>query len=206
MTSKNRIPAAAALALLAAGCASVPADVPQEALHAPSAQKTSRALHHWNVLAADVAAHVAGRLSDWPPDRHPLHVEVAPQASGFDQGFRELLVTQLVERGVAVAAAPSDVRLHVATRLVQHHADAPLVSHGEWLADGVRVHRGAGEAHDGDGPLRSEVLVVTSLESEGRILVRTSDMYTIAQDDAPLYLPPRPAPATAPLKTWRVTP
>lgn len=206
MTSKPRIVVAAAFALLAAGCVSAPADVPQVGWHTPSAQKTSRALHHWNVLAADVAAHVAGRLRDWPPGKHPLYVEAAPQASGFDHGLRELLVTQLVERGVAVAAAPSDVRLRVATRLVQHHADAPLVSHGEWLADGVRVYRDTDGARVDEGPLRTEVLVITSLESEGRVLVRTSDMYTIAQDDAALYLPPRPAPGTGPLKTWRVTP
>ncbi len=56
-------------------------------------------------------------------------------------------------------------------------------------------------------PDRSEVLVVVSLESGGRYLAGTSDVYSVAHDDALLYLAPEPllpGPQPAPLKTWRV--
>ncbi len=62
------------------------------------------------------------------------------------------------------------------------------------------------------GPARTEVLVTTSLESEGRYLARTGDVYSIDQADAVLYLPALPAPPPAmgpppaPVKTWQVVP
>ncbi|WP_230681730.1 hypothetical protein [Paracidovorax cattleyae] len=99
------------------------------------------------------------------------------------------------------------------------------------LGDGVRVARDA-SMENGDyllaaqpapvaagttpqglarGPARTEILVTTSLESEGRYLARTSDVYFIDQADAALYLPP-PAPLASPslagpapaVKTWQV--
>ena len=51
------------------------------------------------------------------------------------------------------------------------------------------------------------VLVVVSLESGGRYLAGTSDVYSVAHDDALLYLAPEPllpGPQPAPMKTWRV--
>ena len=201
---RNRVPVALALLLAATGCATAPPDVPLDVAHAPSMQKSARAVHHWDVLAADVAAHVADRLREWPQGRHLVHVAAPPHASGFDKGFRELLVTQLVERGIAVGTEPAGVRLQVITQLVQHHADAPPTG-GLPLAEGVWVQRGAagaGPAVEQGHPMRTEILVVTSLESEGRMLVRTSDVYSIAQADAPLYQARMPAPA----KTWRVVP
>jgi len=56
--------------------------------------------------------------------------------------------------------------------------------------------------------MRTEILVTTSLERDHRFLVRTSAVYTIAQDDAALYQAriPLPLPAPTPVKTWAVTP
>lgn len=209
---RNRVLAACALALLAAGCAPLPAaqqDVPLDVAHAPSTQKTARAVHHWDVLAADVAAHVAVRLREWPEGQHPIHVAVAPHESGFNRGFRELLVTRLVELGIAVSTEPTAVNLQVKTQLVQHHAGAAPTGGGLRLAEGVQVRRDAAGVEPAATweqvhPMRTEVLVVTSLEHEGRALVRTSDMYSIAQADAPLYLPRPPAPVT--VRTWQVVP
>lgn len=205
---RKRVLALGALAGLAAGCAPVPPaqqDVPLDAPHTPTAQLGARAVHHWNVLAADVAAHVADRLREWPAGQHPIHVEMAPQATGFQRGFRELLVTHLVERGMAVSTEPTGLRLRALTQLVQHHAGAAPTEGVQRLTEDVQVRRNATlDAASSGAPMRTEVLVVTSLENEGRVLVRTSDVYTIAQMDAPLYL--HPAAAPAPLKTWRVVP
>lgn len=203
-----------ALAVLVAGCAR-PLDVPEDEAHAVSAQKTSRAVHHWDVMAADVAAHVADRLREWPPGEHPIHVVVGPAESEFNTGFRQLLVTRLVERGITLSTEPTANVLKVDTQLVQHHAGAPATSSGMRLTGNVQVVRSpAGYvpvspvAWVPAGPLRTEILVTTSLERESRFLVRTSSVYSIPQDDAELYQArlPVPLPAPTPVKTWRVTP
>lgn len=204
--------AIAAAALLAVtGCVAPPQDVPASAVHALSTQKTARAAHHWDVLASDVAAQVADRLREWPAGEHPIHVALSPDDSGFGRGFKQLVTTRLVERGLAVTTDAGALRLQVATQLVQHHAGAAPTSSGPWLADGVRADLGpAVLAPDiAAGALRTEVLVTTSLEREQRILVRTSDVVSIAQDDAALYQARVIQPAAAPapvMRTWRVVP
>ena len=63
--------AALLLSSALAGCAAR-LDVPAPAAYAPSSQLTSRAAHHWDVMAADIATHLAERLRDWPPGEHPV--------------------------------------------------------------------------------------------------------------------------------------
>ncbi len=253
-----------------AGCAAPP-DLPQPQAHAPSTQKTARAVHHWDVLAADVAARTAAKLREWPAGAHPIYVTPVEEPGGvpgFGAGFRSLLITHLVERGLTMATQPSDVRLAVGVQLVQHVAPPGDGARPVLLGEGVRVARdasmengdyllawappgpapvalsgaGAGGATGvvpatvssgtvasvvlgapdaarpvvvqrlASGPARTEVLVTTSLESEGRYLARTSDVYSIDQADAALYLPALPAPPPAmgpppaPVKTWQVVP
>ncbi len=218
-SSRLLAPLAAGLLLssLLAGCASR-LDVPAPAAYAPSSQPTTRAAHHWDVMAADIAAHLAERLRDWPPGEHPIYIVPSPDPSGFGRGLRQLLATHLVERGLAVSTDPTPLELRVITQLVQHHAGAPLTSRGAWLADGIQVERGSSgygpaaqaPAAPAGGALRTEILVTTSLEREQRLLVRTSDVYSIAQDDVLLYQTPVPEPATAApassLRTWKVVP
>lgn len=245
-----------------AGCAAPP-DLPQPQAHAPSTQKTARAVHHWDVLAADVAARTAAKLREWPAGAHPIYVTPVEEPGGvpgFGAGFRSLLITHLVERGLTIVTQPSDVRLTVGVQLVQHVAPPGDGARPVLLGEGVRVARDA-SMENGDyllawappasspaavagtlpvtvaggavasvvvgapdaarsvavqrlasGPARTEVLVTTSLESEGRYLARTSDVYSIDQADAVLYLPALPAPPPAmgpppaPVKTWQVVP
>ncbi|GEM_PF-441784 len=249
-----------------AGCAAPP-DLPQPQTHAPSTQKTARAVHHWDVLAADVAARTAAKLREWPAGAHPIYVTPVEEPGGvpgFGAGFRSLLITHLVERGLTIATQPSDVRLAVGVQLVQHVAPPGDGARPVLLGEGVRVARDA-SMENGDyllawappasspaavagaatgvvpmtvssgtvtgvvvgapdaarpvavqrlapGPARTEVLVTTSLEGEGRYLARTSDVYSIDQADAVLYLPALPAPPPAvgpppaPVKTWQVVP
>ncbi len=212
--------ATAAALLLAAGLAgcAVRQDVPTPVAHAPSTQLTSRAVHHWDVMASDIAAHLADSLRDWPRGEHPIYIVPSPEPSGFGRGLRQLLTTRLVERGLAVSTEPVPLELRLSTQLVQHHAGAPLSSSGAWLADGVQVERGVTSGYgptvaspeSQPGPMRTEILVTTSLEREQRVLVRSSDVYSIAQDDALLYQTPLPAPAAAApaatLHTWKVVP
>ena len=263
------------LAALGAGCAGL--DVPQPGSHVPSTQKTLRAVHHWDVLAQDMATRIAEKTRDWPAGQHPIYV-TSKADTRFSQGFRKLLINRLVDQGVTVSTEPTAVQLIVEAQVVQHLAPATSVLHWVPLASGVSVARdgvhfhgansfspassdsaakdsdiktGAAPAAERDvviasgsafgaavaavssapvsyappirraptavetpveyprlgTPTRSEVLVTASLESGGRYLAGTSDVYSLTHDDALLYLPaePRlPGPPAPSIKTWRV--
>lgn len=281
------------LALLGAGCAGL--DVPEDSRHAPSSQKTLRAVHHWDVLAQDMASRIADKTRDWPAGQHPIYV-ASKADTRFNHGFRKLLMARLADLGVTVSTEPTTaVHLVVEAQVVQHLQPQSSVLHWVPLASGVSVARdgvhfhGAhsfsppglsgtlGAAAHANGvatpaetqgpaqpaaerevivasgsafgaavaamapaattstsayepaastirrapaaaetpvvypqpgvPARSEVLVTASLESGGRYLAGTSDVYSLAHADALLYLAPEPrlpGPPPAALKTWRV--
>ncbi|GKS74196.1 hypothetical protein AVME950_04890 [Acidovorax sp. SUPP950] len=197
-------------AALLAGCAAP--DLPRDELHAPSTQKTARAVQHWDVLARDVAERTAVRLRDWPPGEYPIYLLPA-QGDGFDAGFRSLLVTRLVDRGITVSTQPTGVRMAVSTQVVQHQGGGVYAPPRVRLSEGVAVVRDASGAYVpapdvllASGTARTEILVTTSIESDERVLARTSDVYSIDQGDVALYLPRVPAVAATPVKTWRVVP
>ena len=198
---------ALAMALLAAGCA---AERPRAEDSAPPGQKTARAVHHWDVLADDVAARMAEKMRAWPAGAHPIYVSPAGETS-FNAGFRKLLITRLLDRGIALSTVHTEVEMKFDTQLVPHTAGvawtpiAPDVAvardpYGE--AGGAAAHANAVAAAEGAGSTRFEVLVTTSIESGGRYLAGTADVYSVAQGDTALYQPR--APQAAATKTWRV--
>ena len=192
-----------AAAALAGGCSTL--DVPRADNYPATGQKKARAVHHWDVLADDVASRVAQKISEWPPGEHPIYIPPAGE-SGFNQSFRKLLITHLVERGIALSTTPTPIELVLETQLVQHRA--PVSNRAQMpltrLTAGVAVardwylyaHTGVAAvagglaaaamvdatllATDGaaaGGPTRTEVLITTSLESNQRYLARTADLY-----------------------------
>lgn len=207
------VPLLAVASLLASGCSSL--DVPRADNYPASNQKKARAVHHWDVLADDVATRITGKIRDWPAGEHPIYVSASGDTS-FNNGFRKLLITRLLDRGVVLTNQPSAVTLAFETQLVQHPTRVSNSLPMPWtrLALGVGVARdwaqrapGAGSIVAGTiaigaladaaqyttdgpaagGPTRTEVLITTSLESGDRYLARTSDVYYIEQDDAVLY-------------------
>ncbi len=194
-----------ALALLAGGCASEPP--PAEQLPPPG-QKMARAIRHWDVLAEDVAARTAEKLRDWPPGEHPIYVSPSGD-SAFNAGFRKLLITRLLDRGLTLSTEPTAVEMKFDTQLVRHNAGAawvPLAAEVAVVRDPYGEAGGAPVPATANGAARAEVLVTTSIESAGRYLARTADVYSIEQNDTALYQvrAPQPAQPVAPLKTWRV--
>ena len=213
-----------AAALLAGGCSTL--DVPRADNYSATGQKKARAVHHWDVLADDVAGRIAGKISDWPPDEYPIYI--APSGdSSFNQGFRKLLITRLLDRGLYLSTEPTAVVLTFDTQVVQHptpvsnnvplpattlgagiavvrdavtYVHNPLSFATGWLAAGVvtDVARLAVDGAAAGGPTRTEVLVTTSLEGGSRYLARTADVYYIAHHDALLYLDPPPPPPPPP--------
>ena len=131
-----------AVAALAGGCSTL--DVPRADNYPATGQKKARAVHHWDVLAEDVAARTAAKLADWPAGEHPIYLRVRDD-SPFNQGFLSLLRVRLLDKGVALSAVPTPVELEVQTQLVQHGAAVPAngVIPLPWtmLATGVGVWR-----------------------------------------------------------------
>ena len=232
----SRFALAGLLALLG-GCTSL--DVPRADNYPASDQKKARAVHHWDVLADDVASRIEGKLAAWPAGEHPIYVAVSSGDTSFNLGFRKLLITRLLDRGVALSTEPADVTLTFETQVVQHQARVHNSAPMPWtrLALGVGVARDwylfrqsasamlggvtalgavtdltqyAVDGPAAGGPTRTEVLVTTSLESGGRYLASTADVYYVEQDDSDLYKarlpvpPPPPPPPPTPTKTWRV--
>jgi len=206
--------AAAAAVLLMAGCSSL--DVPRADNYPATDQKKARAVHHWDVLADDVASRIAGKISAWPAGEYPIYVAPFAGDTSFNNGFRKLLITRLLDRGVTLSTQPVAVTLTFETQLVQHEARVVSMGPMPWtrLALGVGVardwhlyHQSAGSMLGGivalgaitdltqyaisgaaaGGPTRTEVLITTSLESADRYLARTADVYYIEQDDSGLY-------------------
>ncbi|MBY0454973.1 MAG: hypothetical protein K2Q11_08865 [Burkholderiaceae bacterium] len=219
-----------AVAALAGGCSTL--DIPRADNYPATGQKKARAVHHWDVLADDVAQRIAEKIGDWPAGEYPIYIPPAGD-SGFNLGFRKLLITRLVDRGITVSTHPTAVELAFDAQIVQHYAPVSnsLQMPFTRLAAGVAVARdwhlyaqsttsvvtsalAAGALLDASllatngaaagGPTRTEVLITTSLESGQRYLARTADVYYIEADDTPLYALPPPLPAPTPLKTWRV--
>ena len=139
-----RVTALAALlaAALLTGCSTL--DVPRADNYPISGQKKARAVHHWDVLAGDVAARVAEKIAAWPPGEYPIYVTVADNSS-FNQGFLKLLRVRLLDRGVVLSAVPTAVELEVQTQVVQHlassHLNPPIATPWTLLGVGVGVAR-----------------------------------------------------------------
>lgn len=217
--------------LLAAGCSTL--DVPRADNYPATGQKKARAVHHWDVLADDVAGRTAEKIRAWPAGEHPIHIAVERESS-FNESFRKLLVARLLERGVPLASEPGGtaVQLRLETQLVQHGAPVDnrlampwtRLAAGIGVARNVAVHHGASAAMgaglalglaldaaslhaDGaaaGGPTRTEVLVSTVLESGGRYLASTADIYYIEPADAGLYRNAPLPPAPRPVQVWQV--
>ena len=207
-----------AAALLASGCSTL--DVPRADNYSATGQKKARAVHHWDVLADDVASRIAGKISDWPQGDYPIYI-VPTTESSFNQGFRKLLITRLLDRGLYLSTEPTDVVLTFDTQVVRHptsvtnvvqlpfttlgvgvavardvitYAHSPLSFAIGSLAGGALLdaNRLLTNGAAAGGPTRTEVLITTSLEGGSRYLARTADVYYVEQDDALLYLEPLP--------------
>jgi hypothetical protein len=230
-------PAALGVGLALGGCSSL--DVPLAHNYPASGQQKARAIHHWDVLAEDVARRIVAKVQLNALDANAFFLQ-PPDDSPFHQAFGDLLLTRLVNQGVPMASravtesdAPTRIRFHV--QVVQHASSgvnwaampttrlmAGVAVVRDWTlhtptnAAGIAAALSIGALNDlstlslsgtaAGGPTRTEVLVTTSVERERRYVARTSDIYYIEQEDAPLYTAvPRPEPLPpAPVKNWKV--
>ena len=197
----------ALLLCLAAGCTRIPQ--PQGFPY--SDQRKMQAAHHWNVLANDVANRINCELIRQNYLNSPVYVRHScgkPNACtpgetfAFDEGFNDLLTTQLVNFGVNTQVTPDGAVLTVEYKVqVVFHSDNRV----QWpqpgmltaLTTGIMVLRDAPSeiiaiaAAAAIDALRStsvvnghyEVIVTTSIVDRNRYVMRTSDIYYINDAD-----------------------
>jgi len=122
--SRTRAPLLAPLLTMAllAGCSNL--DVPRADNYPATDQKKARAVHHWDVLATDVAARVAEKTSAWLQGEQAIYLAPA-EGSSFSLGFYKLLRVRLLEKGVALSTVPTGIELELQTQVVQHQSFVP---------------------------------------------------------------------------------
>lgn len=136
------------LAGLVVGCAAPRySDVPAPTRFENSKQQQLQAAHHWQLIAEHFAKQIASDLQDKLGGRAVF----IPQPGGeqaFVQGFRELLITALVQQGVPVSTLPSnaltvDVNYSIyrfrPERVVStyYYGDAVALTAGLWAIGGI---------------------------------------------------------------------
>ena len=109
-----------------------------------------QAAHHWDILAADVASRLKQHLTTASLSDQAINV-VPNTTSAFEQGFEDLLITQMVEQGLDIRANNNErLKLTFHTQVVSHHdrdyisPEAPgkytalaLIATGVWAAVNV---------------------------------------------------------------------
>jgi len=195
------------LTLLLSSCTRIP----QPASYAYSEQQKMQAAHHWDVLANDVANQINNQLiqSDFIDKsvfvKTTCGTDAVPCERGettqFNEGFRDLLITRLVNFGVPTSSDKnlSDIEVDYKVQVVYHLSRRPTIPPGllTVLSAAVAVFRHApGEIQalavaagldiaNSAGPQNGhyEVIITTSMVNDEKYLFRTSDIYYINDPD-----------------------
>ena len=184
-----------------------------------STQQKARSAGHWDVMSRDVVVQSLQTLEGIGIQRNtPVYVALPKQASEFDQGFREMLLTKLVQSGVSVLDnnRGADLQISYATQVVVHKSDRPYFIPGQFtmLAGGLMAPYGLRTEHldvkllgtlglagaadfaasvNAGGPTHTEVILTTSVKRGDQYLARKTDVYYLEDADAPLFWKQVPA-------------
>jgi hypothetical protein len=130
-----------------AGCASRYADTPAPTRFSNEEQQKLQAARHWQLIADHFAGQLASNLGS-KLDGRALYVPQPGGEQAFVGGFRELLITSLVAKGVPVAtnasgALSADVRYNIYRfdrgRLADtyYYGEATALAAGLWAFGGA---------------------------------------------------------------------
>lgn len=210
---KTSATAAVALACLAlTGCGSAP--IPVASNFDYTVQHKVRSAGHWNLMADDVVRQTLVTLEKSGVSKDtPVYVQLPEQSSAFDRGFREFVLTKLVQNGMTVVkhAEAGQLQLSYATQVVVHKSQRPHFIPGQFtmLAGGLMAAYGLRSAHldsqllvglglagaadfansiNSGGPTHTEVILTTSALRAGQFIARKTDVYYLEDVDAPLFL------------------
>lgn len=174
----QRVLSVAALCLAVAslaGCSS--SAIPLSQNFEQTTQHKVRSAQHWNTISADVADRTVVALgAAGATQASPMFVAVPDNASNFDLVFRDMIITDLVERGAAVLSHPQESQYIVVynAKIVPHSSNQGL--------NGT-----ISSAHGYSAQTGTELVLTTSVLHQGRFVSRTTDVYYLENVDAGLY-------------------
>jgi len=181
--------------------------VPYPVSYEISFQKKLQAAEHWDILAEDVATQAKIALQEIHNlNNKPIYVKSCC-STPFEEIFQELLISHMVQKGLAVSRSDHDaIIMEYKARVVKHkdrlvrHPPLKYTALGAGLnvarglvgwdaADLMSLGLGVGLAIDGarnftTGDLSNkEVVISTALTYDERFLMHQSDIYYINEPD-----------------------
>lgn len=195
--------------------------IPQPSGYKFTEQQKMQALHHWDILANDVANQINTTLIEQGYLTSPVYVQHScgqPDPCGpgetfpFDEGFNDLLTTQLVHFGVPTSAEKRADALVVDYKVqVVYHQTHRF----QWARPGLLTALASGVVvlHDAPWQIATmagaaaadallttsvlsghyEVIITTSIVDNNLYLMRTSNIYYINDPDFWQYQQSTPA-------------
>lgn len=185
--------------------------IPQPASYAFSEQQKMQAAHHWDVLASDVANQINNRLIITDYVDKSVYVKTTcgsdatpckqGQTTQFNEGFRDLLITRLVNFGVPTSLEKkvSDIEVNYKVQVIYHASNRYTLAPGTLtvLTAAISVFRHAPstlqmlalaagvDIANSAAPVNGhyEVIITTSMVTDEKYLFRTSDIYYINDPD-----------------------
>jgi len=204
---------AAGAALALAGCGSAP--IPLSNNFDLTTQHKVRSAGHWELLSRDVVAQTRATLEKAGyTTSTPMYVAAPRQASAFELGFRDFLITKLVQDGATVQQQPgAELEVSYNTQVVRHNSARPHFIPGQFtmLAAGVMAAYGLRHEHidtkllatlgftgaadyvnsvNSGGPTNTELILTTTVTRAGQYVARKTDVYYLENADTPLFLLP----------------
>ncbi|MCK4603810.1 MAG: hypothetical protein KAU41_03815 [Deltaproteobacteria bacterium] len=182
-------------------------NVPKPASYPLSFQQKMQAVHHWDVLADDVAKDVKRTLQDRALLGEQIYLE-PHEMSAFGEVFGTLLTTQLFKQEIGLAKNESNsLKLRYETQMVKHRSNrhtSPLypgeallltaLGHGIYKAfsansDALGLFAAAGAVevingfeYDWTVP-HHEIVITTELTNNDTVIDRRSNIYYINDAD-----------------------
>lgn len=198
------------LAILLAGCANQPVGK----WYPISTQKKVSAVHQWGLIASDAAEQTGTLLaSSKELVGKPLYVTENGK-SHFDRGFRNYMITSLVNNGAIVSASKEgSIEVNYETQVVRHGSsfDPSYFGYKPGHAIGgvsafwvlreasrsvspvatAAIAASGFDTYKAIEPTGVELLLTTSIIHNGRYVLRNTDAYYIEKADAYLFEPCR---------------
>ena len=185
--------------------------IPQPATYAFSEQQKMQAAHHWDVLASDVANQINNQLIINDYIDRAVHVKTTcgtdatpckqQETTQFNEAFRDLLITRLVNFGVptSIEKKATDIEVNYKVQVIYHASTRYTPAPGTLtaLTAVVSVMRNASstiellamaaglDIANATSPINGhyEVIITTSMVTDEKYLFRTSDIYYINDPD-----------------------
>jgi len=192
------------------GCANSPIPLAQN--FELTSQYKVRSAGHWDLVSKDVVSQTAATLDKAGVANAPVYVSLPAKPSAFDQGFREFLITKMVQGGKQVLTTnnPQALQVSYQTQVVRHNSPRPHFIPGGFtmLAGGLMVAYGLRLEHvdakllgalggaagldyassiNSGGPTATELILTTTVTRGGQYVARKTDVYYLENADAPLF-------------------